>query len=315
MPQGYRSDVYAKAYSKKKPINTHSVSPTTASAGVTSKRNTGRPVPQYKEREGRNKSDDALRAEVLRTLGAAMRPPGGGAPTGLMPSGTTAPLNMPQVPIEPVMGNPYKGVDQAIGRSVQASAKRSKGDVAAARQALKGRADPGAQITGSFDAQAAGMAAEAAAQGTSLRNAARAGFASEELRYRSESYKNRFDARSQQIKNDTELMGGQGLSPSMAQQLEAEGIDSTQFMNNPMGAMITLGRARYARRNEASQLPPTAWAQAAQYGLQPPNTFGSREDFYWNLGQAKAGTYGGGQDAVALLQALQASGLLKGMSP
>lgn len=266
-----------------------------------------RPVPQYKERERRNVADDAVRREVLAYLAKSVgqQGPGGGGP----PGGTTAPANMPQVPIEPVVGNPYKGVEGAIGRFAQASERRSAGDVKAAKAALKGRADPGRDITGSFDTQAAGMAAERAASATALRNQARAGFAEEELRFRSESYTNRFKARQEQIKNDADLMGGGQMSLSMVQQLEAEGIDSSQYLNNPMLGMIALGRARFARRGEAG-LPPTAWAQAAQYGLRPPNTYDDPQDFYWNLGQAKSGMYGGG-DVTSVLQGLISSGLLK----
>jgi hypothetical protein len=286
---------------------------TQARGGVTS----ARPVPQYKERERRNVRDDALRAEVLRALGQSVAQPGGGVPSGLMPSGTTAPMRMPQVPIEPVMGNPYKGVEAQIGRFTQASAKRSRGDVAAARRALKGRADPGAAITGSFDTQAAGMAAELAMTGTSLRNQARAQFATAELERRSQAAKNRFDARSAQIKNDATLLEAAGmgtLTPSLAAQLEAEGIDAAQYMTNPMGASIALGRARFARRGEAGKLPATAWAQAAQYGLQPPPAYGTQENFYTALGQAKGGTYGaGGMDALELMAAFQSMGLLQGL--
>jgi hypothetical protein len=275
-----------------------------------------RPTPQYKERESRNKADDVLRAQVLAALGQAVRPPGQGPGAGAFgPGGTTAPLNMPQVPVEPVAGNPYKGVEAAIGRFVQASSRRQKGDVAAARKSLKGVHDPGADITGSFNTQAAGMAAELAATGTSLRNQARAGFAEEELKRRSQSAQNRYDARSMQIKNDAQLMeqGAQaGLTASQAQALASEGLDPMQYIGNPMRAAIDIGRARFARRGEYG-LPPTAWAQAAQYGLQPPTAYGSREAFYTALGQAKAGTYGGGTDALELIAALQSSGLLEGM--
>lgn len=292
------------------PIRTRSVSPTTASGGRLGKR----PTPQYKEREGRNRADDALRAQVLKALGASLQPPGGGAKPGLMPSGSTAPMRFPQVPVEPTPGNPYKGVEAAIGRFAQASSKRQRGDVAQATRALAGRADPGADITGSFNAQAAGMAGELASVATGLRNQARAGYAESELERRSAMAQNLFTARQAQIKNDATLaeqsMGG-GLSVSMAQSLASEGLDPAQFMGNPMGAAVAIGRARFARRGE-SGLPPTAWAQAAQYGLQPPTSYGSREEFYWALGQAKSGMYGGG-DAAALLQALGAAGLLQGL--
>jgi hypothetical protein len=312
MAQGYRSDVYARAYGPRRgPIRTRSISPTRASGGPTSRR----PTPQYVERESRNVADDALRAEVLRALGQTVAQPGGGVPTGLMPSGTTAPLNTPQVPIEPVMGNPYAGVEAKIGRFAQASQRRQKGDIAAARRALAGRADPGAAIAGSFNTQAAGMAAELAMTGTSLRNQARQEFATAELERRSQAAKNRFDARSQQLKADATLMESAGMgamTPSLAAQLEAEGIDAAQYMNNPMGASIALGRARFARRGEAG-LPPTAWAQAAQYGLRPPNTYGTPSNFYWALGQAKGGTYGGGTDALELMTLLQGAGLLQGL--
>ena len=311
--QGYRSDVYGRALgggggrSKRR-----QTAPVRSSGGITGGGGTGarRPTPQYKEREGRNRADDKLRAEVLAELAGALGPQGGGG--GGPAGGTGVPRNLPQVPVEPTAGNPYKGVEAAIGRFAQASATRSRGDVAAARKALKGRSDPGAAITGSFNAQAAGSAAELAAAVTSLRNTARAGFAEEELKRASTSAKNRYEARSAQLKNDAELMGGGGgLSLSMVQQLEAEGIDSSQYLNNPMMGMIALGRARFARRGE-SGLPPTAWAQAAQYGLQPPNTYDSPQDFQWALGQAKSGQYGGG-DAATFLQSLAAAGLLKGM--
>jgi hypothetical protein len=311
MPQGYRSDVYARAYGPKRgPISTRSISPTRASGGRLNKR----PVPQYKEREARNRADDSLRAAVLKALGASLQPPGGGGPTGLMPGGTTAPLRTPQVPIEPVMGNPYKGVEAKINKFHQASAKRQQGDIAAAKRALKGRADPGAAITGSFNTQAAGMAGELAAVASGLRNQARIGFAESELERRSKSAQALYESRSAQIKGDAQLaeqMGGGGISLSMAQAAAAEGLDPAQYANNPMGLAVAIGRARFARRNETSGLPATAWAQAAQYGLRPPNTFETPEEFQWALGQAKAGSYGGGGDVVALMQMLNQAGLLK----
>lgn len=309
------SAAYLRSRVRKGPITTTSVGPTTASGGVTGRGKTtnpsyGRPKPQYLEREARNVADDKLRAEVLRSLGQAFGPQGpGGAGAA---AAATMPRSTPQVPVEPVPGNPYAGVGKAIGRFAQASAARSKGDVAAARASLKGRPDQGAAIAGSFNAQAAGQAAERAAAITALRNQTRAGFAEEELKRRSQGATNRFEARQAQIKNDAELMGGgAGLSLSMVQQLESEGIDSSQYLNNPMMGMIALGRARFARRGEAG-LPPTAWAQAAQYGLQPPNSYDNPEQFYWALGQAKSGSYGGG-DAATFLQSLAAAGLLKGM--
>ena len=295
------------------PIRTRSISPTTASAGALRKR----PVPQYVERESRNRADDATRTEVLKLLRQAVgqgAAPGG--PSGL-PGGTSSPLRLPRVPVEPVQGNPYKGLDAAIGRFAQASAKRGRGDAAAARKALAGRSDPGADITGSFNAQALGMAGELAAVASNLRNQARADYASAELERRGQLAKNKYDARSAQIKNDATLMeqagiGGQGISLSMIQQAASEGIDWTQFANNPVGLSVALGRARFARRGELG-LPPTAWAQAAQYGLQPPTAYGSQENFYWALGQAKAGAYGGAGDVAAVLQLLQSRGLLEGM--
>ena len=160
------------------------------------------------------------------------------------------------------------------------------------------------------------MASELAATISQLRTKARQDFATSELDRRSQLAKNKFDARSAQIKNDAQLLeaaGGGGLTPSMIVQLEAQGIDSSQYLNNPMGAAVALGRARYARQGEFG-LRPTAYAQAAQYGLADPASYGSAQNFYWNLGQAKQGQYGaGGSDAMELLAALQSSGLLEGM--
>jgi hypothetical protein len=305
------------------PINTASVSPTRASGGRLSKSRTHQMVPGTGMTRGEQAryrasaaSQASLRGEVLKALQAALGGgTAGGAKAGLMPGGTTAPMRMPQVPIEPVMGNPYKGVEAKINKFHQASAKRQQGDIAAAKRALKGRADPGAGITGSFNTQAAGMAGELAAVASGLRNQARAGFATAELERRSKSAQALYESRSAQIKSDAQLMqqmGGGGISMSMAQAAASEGLDPAQFMGNPMGLAVAIGRARFARRNETSGLPATAWAQAAQYGLQPPTSYGSPEEFQWALGQAKAGSYGGGGDAAALLAALGQAGLLQG---
>jgi hypothetical protein len=291
------------------------ITPTRARGGVTSKG----PVPQYKERESRNRADDQIRKQVLDALGQAVGGPSGGGMLGdadlkrLLGTGAMT-RTSPKVPVEPVAGNPYAGLDQAIGRFAQASAKRSKGDVATARAALKGRRDPGADITGSFNAQALGMAGELASTASNLRNQARADFATAELERKGQMAKNKYDARSAQIKNDAQLLGDasqQAMSPSMIQALASEGLE--QYIGAPpMVGAIMLGRARYARRGEFG-LPPTAWAQAAQYGLRDPVSYGTPQNFYWALGQAKQGTYGGGSsDALDMMAMLQSSGLLEG---
>jgi hypothetical protein len=327
MPQGYRSDVYARAYGRSGGSPTiRSVSPTRASGGRLSRTRrlpaSAQMVPgtgMTRGEQARYKASAAsaasIRSEVLAALQAAL---GGGAAgrtkMGLMPGGATTPMRTPQVPIEPVMGNPYKGVEAKINKFQQASARRQQGDIAAAKRALRGRADPGAGITGSFNTQAAGMAGELAAVASGLRNQARIGFAESELERRSKSAQALYESRSAQIKGDAQLaeqFGGGGVSLSMAQAAAAEGLDPAQYANNPMGLAVAIGRARFARRNETSGLPATAWAQAAQYGLKPPNLFETPEEFQWALGQAKAGSYGGGGDVVALMQMLNQAGLLK----
>lgn len=310
---------------RKGPIHTKSVAPTRATGGVTSRGpipqyveragGTGRPTPQYVERESRNVADDKMRAAVLAALGQGVNPGGPGGKPGL-PGGATSSFRLPKVPVEPVQGNPYKGLPAAISRFGAASSKRQQGDIAAAKKALAGRQDPGAATTGSFNAQAVGMAGELASTISQLRNQARQDYATTELERRGQLAKNKFEARSAQIKNDAQLLqdlGGGGLTPSMIVQLEAEGIDSQQFMNNPQGAMVALGRARYARRYEISGLPATAYAQASQYGMQLPSTYGTPENFYYELGKRKAGTYGDDTDVMGLIAQLKQGGLLEGL--
>jgi hypothetical protein len=201
----------------------------------------------------------------------------------------------------------------AIGRFSAQSQARQRGDAASARKAMKGRSDPGAGIAGSLNTQLAGQAAETAAVASSLKNTARAKYAEAELQRQSQLNKAKYDQRSGQMKADMESAQSAQLSIGMIQSLAAEGLDPTAFMGNPIAAAVTLGRLRFARRAETG-LPASAWAQAAQYGLKQPNQYGSAEEFYWNLGQARNGQSQGG-DAVALIQALQTAGLLKGLTP
>lgn len=306
---------------KRGPINTRSVAPTTASNGrLTHGVTYGRAKPYTDpkhiaaQKNVARTRDRKLKQHLLEQLGAAAGGAGGGGAYSALGEFPTGPARKaPKVPLAPTAGNPYKGLETAIGGFARQSAKRQAGDARTARKAMKGRHDPGAGIAGSLNTQLAGQAAETAVQASTLQHKARQQYATADLERQSNLAKAKYDQRSGQMKADMEAAQGSQLSIGMIQQLASEGLDPTAFMGNPIAAAVTLGRLRYARRAETG-LPATAWAQAAQYGLQPPNQYGSAEEFYWNLGQARSGQ-AGGSDAVSLIQALNAAGLLKGLTP
>lgn len=315
--QGYRTDVYAKAYGRnptraRGARKTAPIVNTPTPSRYVIPRNRGlniTPAEQARYKASSN-ARNAMRDQVIAAIKAAMGGMGTGGPQGVLPR-----MTAPKVPVEPVAGNPYKGLDVAIGKMAQGSQKRMRGDAARARKQMKGVHDPGADIAGSLDAQLAGHAAELAAQASSLQNAARQQFATSELERRSQASKNRYEAQSAQIKADLELSQTQQLSASMAQSLAAAGLDPAAYANNPMGAAVTLGRIQYARDQELGGVSPSTWAQAAQYGLPSPASYGGDlSRLYTDIGRAQGGYgFGGGNDAASIIAALQAAGLLQGL--
>ena len=199
MPQGYRSDVYAKAYAKTQAdhLTRRGDQPGCGRRPSTRPDQSAaqpRPVPQYKEREARNVRDDKLRAEVLKTLGAAF---GAQGPGGGPAAAPTCPATSPRCRSSRSPATRTRGWRRPSAAS--ARPRRAGPRATWPRPAPPSKAGPtrGRRSPGRFNAQAAGMAAEQAAGVTALRNQARPGL----RRGGAEApqpagHKNRYEARS-----------------------------------------------------------------------------------------------------------------------
>lgn len=183
------------------------------------------------------------------------------------------------VPTAPVPGNQYAGVARQVGRFAKQSA---------ARQAASDKGLPAHDMldsySGSIGGQAASQAAGNAQLATSLANRVRGQYAMSELQRQSALAKARYDQQIAQIKANSQSQ--QQLSFSMIQQLAANNIDPTPFLNNPIAAAVTLGRIRYARQGETGLTGPQL-AQFSELGIDP-TTYPSMDAAWIALGQARA---------------------------
>jgi len=239
---------------------------------------------------------NAIKQSLLDTL------TGGGGPKGL---GATTPFagpppRAPKIPLEPTPGNPYAGAGKAVGRfAAQSKARTARYNKA--DRAAYGRGDREIdQAVGGLAEQQVAQGGELAAQASSLQAQLSQRYAQAELDRQGQLAKNRYEQRVAQYKADAELASGQQLSLSLAERLQAVGIDPTPFLNNPMAAAITLGRITFARNQELGGFTAANFAQAARAGLPDPRTFPDVASFQTALGQAQGGA--GGQDVQAFLQ-------------
>ena len=227
----------------------------------------------------------AQRAALLKQIAAAAGA-GGGTPAAIasqslaqFPSGPTARPRI-RVPTAPTPGNPYAGVAQAVrGYAAQSAARQRAGNKGVPTSDILSRSG-----AGTFAEQAAGQLAESASAATQLEDQLRGKYAMAELQRQAASSRARYDQQIAQLKANQGQAAAQ-LSFSMVQQLAAQNIDPTPFLNNPIAAAVTLGRIRYARQGETALTGPQL-AMFAQYGVDP-TSYPTMQAAWQALGEAR----------------------------